>query len=270
MQPSYWDGFAQAFHSLGSPLTPSPDDVGFAERTIGALTEAPRVLILGVTPAIATMGWPDAAQILAVDRSFPMTRLAWPGDVPGKRRVVCADWLAPPLAPATCDVVIGDGSVNSLAYPSGVHRLACVAAELLRNSATLILRCFLRPEGGEAVKEVLEAAETGAIQSFHAFKLRLLMAAQRESREGVGVDDVYRIWRGWDGRRRLPGGPGWEETAVAAMEYYRGSSTRYAFPTQAELQSALLSRFELISTFFPHYELGERCPTLVLRARSGG
>ena len=262
---TYWDDFAPACGELGPPLRPSPEDLRFAEQTVAQMT-APRVLMLGVTPRIADLRWPEGSRIVALDKSHSMTRTAWPGNLEGRRWVACANWLTPPLGRDSCDVVIGDGSINNIEFPGEFERLTCVAASVLCESGRMILRCYLQSDPAESVDAVFDAALAGQIGSFHTFKLRLLMAMQPSACAGVCVGDVYRTWAHW-GRRSLPGGPGWGPAAVATIEYYRDSTTRYAFPTKEELKGALFPRFELESYFQPSYEFGERCPTLVLRPR---
>ena len=48
-QPSYWDGFARSFSMLGSPLSPTAEDVGFMQRAIAAAqgVEPLEALLLG-------------------------------------------------------------------------------------------------------------------------------------------------------------------------------------------------------------------------------
>ncbi len=228
-----------------------------------------RALLLGVTPEIAGMRWPEKSSLLAVDRSFPMTQAVWPGNLPGKRSVVCANWLALPQQQASRDVVIGDGSINSLEYASGFQALAESVFRVLRRHGILILRCYVQPAAPETPEAVFADASRGLMGSFHAFKLRLLMAAQESAQRGVAVKDVYRLWvdRNLD-RRQLPAGVGWEKSAVETIEFYREAGTVYAFPTVAQLRATLLPWFDEVSMFRPTYQLGDRCPTFVFRPRT--
>src|SRR5215211_3787901 len=98
---TYWDGFAQAFANLGSPLRPVEPDIEFLQTTIAAWAQTNQVdrlrgTILGVTPELARMQWPDGSQVLAVDKSMPMAKTSWPGNLPDRRAVVCGNWLALP------------------------------------------------------------------------------------------------------------------------------------------------------------------------------
>ena len=51
---------------------------------------------------------------------------------------------------------------------------------------------------------------------------------------------------------------------VNTIHNYREVATRYSFPTLAEAR-ALAGDFEIVATHVPAYELGERCPTLIMR-----
>jgi SAM-dependent methyltransferase len=228
---SYWDGFAQSYARLGPPLRPSADDIQIFERTIAdwaAARSMRRVeaLLLGVTPDIARMRWPSGTSLLAIDRSEPMVRTVWPGNIAGWREVVCADWVSLPRKKASCDVVIGDGSINCLPYPDGFRKVAETVASVLRPDGIFLLRVYLQSEPRETTDHVFADALDGRVSSFHAFKLRLLMAAQENAHEGVAVRDVYRSWaeRKID-RERLPNVTGWQKHDVDTIDFYRDSST---------------------------------------------
>jgi hypothetical protein len=268
---SYWDGFARAFAMLGSPLRPSPEDIRFMQEAVETLAAADgaeplHALLLGVTPEIATMRWPDASFVMAVDRSFAMTQTVWPGNVPGRRTVVCGNWLSMPRTASSCHVVIGDGSINSLRYPRQFSTLAETISKVLRNDGILLLRCYVQDVVRERPEEVYADLMGGSISSFHAFKLRLLMAMQSDTEQGVSVSDVHQSWitRAVD-PERLPHGPGWEKDAIETIDFYRNRSTVYTFPKLAELRSVLQPFFDEVCLSTANHDMGERCPTLVLR-----
>jgi SAM-dependent methyltransferase len=267
---SYWDRFAAAYTGLGSPLRPSEEEVRRIEDVVREETaskgSAPvRALLLGATPDIARMNWPAHTSLIASDNSFPMAKGVWPGDIPGKRAVVCADWLSLPLRNASCDVVVGDGSINCLTYPDGFQALAESVTRVLRKPGLLVLRCYLQAEPRESAEQIHAGVLDGGGGSFHAFKLRLLMALQQSARAGVRVRDVYTWVKRNVDLSALSRRTGWTRTAVETIEYYQDAATVYAFPTLDELRSALSSRFCEVSTLVAGHEMGPRCPILVLR-----
>jgi hypothetical protein len=270
---SYWDDFAQSFASLGSPLRPSRQDTQFMQRAItdwAALRpgECLNALILGVTPEIAEMRWPERSSLMAVDKSLPMVRSVWPGNVPGKRRAVCGNWLLLPRGKSSCHIAAGDGSFNCLAYPHEFRAMAASVSEVLVDGGILILRCYLQKVAPESPEQVYADLNRGAIGSFHAFKLRLLMALQNNPQEGIAVRDAYHSWtaRHLD-LGSLPAAEGWQKPAIETIEYYKNSSTVYAFPTLAAMRAVVGEFLEEVSLSTPSYELGDRCPTVVLRPR---
>jgi SAM-dependent methyltransferase len=266
---SYWDGFAQSYARLGPPLRPTTGDIEFLEKTVAdyARTNGMQrldALLLGVTPDIVCMRWPDVTSLVAVDSSLPMARAVWPGNVAGIRNVVCGDWLSLPRRPSSCDVVIGDGSINCLRYPGGFDDFAAAVSSVLRPNGVLILRVYLQAVPRESADDVL--SDAGSISSFHALKLRLLMAMQKTAFDGVAVNDVYRWWRERNiDLRLLPNADGWAKTDIGTIEFYRGSSSIYSFPTLSELRSQLLEFFDEVSISVPPHDMGERCPVLVLK-----
>jgi SAM-dependent methyltransferase len=271
---SYWDNFASAYSRLGPPLRPSPEDVRFVEGAIDGWRSANtqrkvRALLLGVTPEFAKIRLSEPCSLLAIDNSLPMIRFGWAGDVPNQRSAACGDWLRLPCRRESCDVALGDGSLNCLRYPDAYRAAAVSLRDVLRPGGIVLLRSYVRPEVGENAETVFEDLWRGAIPTFHQFKFRLLTSLQRSAREGVAVEDVYRYWQS---RRvdvtALAVRCGWEQDVIDTIHYYRDTPTVHTFPTESELRSVLLEYFEEETTFVPTYYLGDRCPTLLLRRRA--
>lgn len=270
---SYWERLAACYWAVGAPLRPAPEDIGRLEETAARLTngaeaEPLQAVLLGVTPAIATMRWPGRTRLLAVDGAFAMIRALWPGDVAGVRRAVCAEWLHLPVADGSEDLICGDGSANCVPYAEGLRGLAREAARALREEGYLVLRCYAQPEVREDAAQVMESLRTGGNASFHHFKLRLLMAMQESPRKGVAVADVYRYWEqsgaSVEDAARITG---WDEEEIRTIEAYRDSSTVHFFPTLEEFRGVLAEDFTELSCTTSAYPLAERCPLLVLRRR---
>jgi len=270
---SYWQGLAQSYAAAGAPLRPSREDIEFLESAMAECAarrkpEHLRALLLGVTPDIAAMRWPEGTRLTAADNSFSMVRAVWPGNVPGRRLGVCANWLALPVRESSCDAVIGDGSMNCVRFPAGFRALAESVRGVLREDGISVLRCYTRPVPGEGPDEVFEDLRRGEIVSFHHFKFRLLMAMQESTEQGIAVAEVYREWM----ERKvdlgaLSGRAGWEKKTIDTMELYRGRETVHTFPSMAEFRSVLSEHFEELGVSSPSYSLSERCPVLVLRPR---
>jgi SAM-dependent methyltransferase len=270
---SYWNSFADSFRALGQPLRPSREDIRSMEDAASAWTAGHpgrrlEALLLGVTPEIAAMRWPELVSLMAVDSSPAMLKAVWPGNVPEKKWAVCGDWHALPRRELSCDFVVGDGSINCLRYPDGYRALIAGVHRTLRDDGVFVLRCYLRPELQESPEQVV--ARIGEFPTFHHFKFCLLMAMQPDVREGVAVDRVHRFWAGLKlEEETLAVRDGWGPLDTRTIEFYRGTNTVHTFPTLEELRAVLLECFEEVSQMMPTYPLGERCPTLVLKPLPG-
>jgi SAM-dependent methyltransferase len=260
---------------IDSPLRPCPEDVRIIEEMLAAepevfgATAKKRAWLLGVTPEIATLHWPQAVELLAVERIQAMIDAVWPGDT-DNRRAICADWLDVPFPDQSVDLAIGDGCLTAVGFPDQLSRLLASLHRCLRRDGYLMLRLFCRPDAAEMPEAVIAALRSGAIGSFHAFKWRLAMAVQgMADAPDVAVDEVWRVWHAARiDMRVLAEARGWPPEQVGTIEFYQGSAARYNFmrydQTIRHLQQA---GFDLVATRIGHYELAERCPHVLLRKR---
>lgn len=270
-QPDHWNQHARQWSLIGPPLRPAAQDVQLFEKELRAWQArdgavSPRALLCGVTPEIAAMQWPRGTRLTAVDHSRPMIAGVWPGSgVPGS--AVCGNWLALPLPAASQDILVGDGCYSLLV---GRARYAAFSAELRRvaaGGALLLMRYFVRPERPEARGTVVDDLWQGRIGNFHVFKWRLAMALHGSLEQGVRLGDIWDAWHeAVPDPARLAAQLGWREEVVNTISNYRGVDTCYSFPTLEEAR-ALAGDFDIVSTRIPDYELGARCPTLVMRPK---
>lgn len=270
-KPDHWNQHARQWSLIGPPLRPAPADIRRLEAEVqrwhaGSAAAAPRALLCGVTPEIARMRWPRQTRLTAVDHSRPMIAAVWPAaDAAGT--AVCGDWLALPLPDGSQDLLVGDGCYSLLA---GLDRYAAFARELRRVAAPgalLLMRYFTRPAAAEPVERVIDDLRQKRIGNFHVFKWRLAMALHGPLNDGVRLGD---IWNAWHHAVPDPGALaahlGWRPEVVNTINNYRDVDTRYSFPTLAEARE-LAGAFDVVAVHTPDYELGERCPTFVMRPR---
>lgn len=267
--PALWESQARQWALLGHPLRPSEQDLAWVQDSIDERsrtgTAGPTVLILGVTPELAARRWPDGSTVLATDVSREMIRSVWPDTVDVVRRWAAqADWLALPLAGASCDLVLSDCGFANVPGVD-VAALAASIRRVLRPDGVVTTRMFVRPDEPERADEVWNHLLDGRIGSFAAFKLRLLMALCRD-------DGDVRVADGWEWfRSRCPDLEGlaahlaWPPAEIRTIEAYRGQDTVYWFPTLAQFRAAIAPAFDERACRWPTYELGERCPTFVLQ-----
>lgn len=266
-----WSRLSTQWRLIDAPLRPSGDDLRAYEATVQAWQlahpERPvRGLLLGVTAEIATMRWPAASTLVAVDHSQAMVANVWPK--PAHGTALCADWRSMPLAPGSCDVALGDGCLALLDFPHGYGEFADSLRRVLADDGRLALRCFCRPVRPESPSQVFADLRAGRIRGFHAFKWRLAMAVQTRLDLGVRLGDIWDCWSEEVAEPdTIAAQLGWPAELVRSMDLYRGADTRYRFPTVDEATQGLASHFTLESQHVGGYELAERCPILVFRSR---
>jgi SAM-dependent methyltransferase len=269
----HWSDAAYHWRHYGSPLRPCAADVRVMEALVrrahaGHRGRGLRVLLLGVTPEIAQMAWPEGTQLLAVDRSPAMIEHVWPGDVAGRRKVVCGDWFDLANEANRFDVVIGDGTFSILGFPRQYRELAAVALRVLASGGVLIARYFLQAARREAPHAVIDDLVAHRIASFDAFKLRLAMAMQERAEEGVRMGDVFAAWSAARiDCAALLAKTGWVTEVVETIRPWEGKDARLSFPRAAEMDAVLDEYFEREQEHRLDYELGERCPIASFRAR---
>jgi SAM-dependent methyltransferase len=269
-EPSHWDAYAARFRLVGQPLRPGPSDVTHVRDTVRRLLPRDagkrRALLLGVTTELAQIDWDPPLQLCAVDRSASMIRGVWPGDTEA-RQAQLGDWLSLPAPPGGFVLALGDGVLTLFDYPAGYAQLGSALKRLLAPQGLLCLRLFCRPEPSENVTEVFDALWAGRIGNFHVFKWRLAMAIQGDATRGVRLAKIWDTFEAHTSVSRLAERTGFPMPEVGTIEGYRGVQDRYSFSTEREAIDVLSPELELLETWHPGYELGERCPHLTFRRR---
>jgi len=222
------------------------------------------VLVLGVTPELVAMELPHGSTLVAVDRDPAMIDALF-SPAPG-RRVLVGEWRSLPLDDASIDAVAGDGCAAFFAFPDEHRAFAAELARVLRPGGIVALRLFASPEVPESFDDVRDAIDT--IRCFDTLKWRIAMAIQSTAR----AVRVSAIREAFDvlvpDRGALAARTGWPREVIDVIDHYRDSPAVYSFPTLGEARACFDPWFTEIACHTGGYELGERCPTLVLR-RSG-
>lgn len=264
----YWSAFGRDWGLISSPLRPCQEDT---ELMAGLVADwcrdsggVPlRAGILGVTPEIVTMDWPKNSKVTAFDRMPGMITSLWPQQhLPGID-AVCCDWRALPLADSALQVVAGDGSFSMLPFPDGVADVARELGRVIEPDGLLVVRCFLLPTEPDSVEAVFDDLFAGRINSFHAFKWRLLMALQASPGQGVCVGKAWDAWCQYvPSTEALARSLGWPLPVVAMIEKYRDAATVYTYHDQDSLCDVLKPYFRPSSTSYPSYQYNQCYPTL--------
>ncbi|MCW5605639.1 MAG: hypothetical protein KIT18_13945 [Burkholderiales bacterium] len=264
----HWSQIARQWGQVGPPLRPSAPDLAFYNDAIGRWIEAhgvPRALILGVTPELYRLPWPW--EPMAVDHTQAMIDGVWPGS---RGSAICAEWTALPRAVGMRDLVLCDGGLHLLAYPHTQSALADNLREVVAPGGLCIFRLFVPPREPESADAVLGDLLAGRIANLNLLKLRLGMALQSGPAAGVALQDVWNaLSAAAPDFERLSSEIGWPVDHLRAIDTYRDSRDRYHFVTLDEVRALFCAcgSFEVASVDTPAYELGERCPTVVLRRR---
>jgi hypothetical protein len=258
MANNHWQVYHRAWSQLTVPLRPHADVIASYRSLLQGRTG--RTLLLGVTPELADL----MPETTAVDHNEAMITHIWPGNT-ASRRAVCADWRNSSFLARAFSQCVGDGSLSSLAFDD----IATVMRELDRivaRGGRLILRAYLAPDRTEAISGLKEAALSGLLPNFHAFKIRLGMtiAAQRPS-PSVGPREILAAFDElFPDREMLPSVTGWLREQIDTIDLYRQSSATFSFPTVDRLLS-------IVRPVWPNarlessgrYEMSDCCPLLV-------
>lgn len=265
----HWPEMARQWEQIGPPLRPTAEDIGFCWDAVQEWVRhrgRPRVLLLGVTPELYRLPWPKATDFLAVDRSQTMIDSVWPGP---KEAVQCADWRELNLPESSRDVVLCDGGLHLLRYPEEQGRLVEVLQRVLSDRGLCILRLYVPPPQRESPDVVLGELLEGKISSLNILKLRLGMSLLESASDGVELGTIWRtIHAVAPDLVRLASTIGWPVEHMLAINAYRESTVRYHFVTVDEVSDLFCGSqrgFEVHRLHVASYELGEQCPTIVLR-----
>ncbi len=269
---AYWESRARDWR-VSPPLTPAAEDIAWYEATVSACARALsarplRALLLGVTPGIATMGWPAGTSLLAVDWAQGMVEHVWPRTgFPDGTEVVRADWRQLPLASGSIDVVVGDGCYAAMGSLEGARQLNREIRRVLRGGGWYCTRAFRRSDVPTPTEALFEELEGGGVDNLDLFRWRLAMAVQGDSAEGVALGKVWRVWEQHvrdvqaDARR-------WSADQRLNMARWENVEARFSFLSLAELRDLAAPGFELLSSDWPSYASAEHFPRLLMRARA--
>lgn len=258
--PPHWD-------QVGAPLRPGPEDIGLFHQLVQRWDgnhRQPRVLLLGVTPEIYRMGWPEGTDFLAVDRAQAMIEHVWPGP---PEATLQSDWLEMDLPPASRDILFCDGGLNLLAFPDQYQRLAGLLAQILAPGGICIFRLFVPPKERESVEAVLDDLVTGKVPNLNVLKMRLWSALQDNVLDGIELAEVWRtLHRAVGDLAAFAPTIGWSPEHILAIDAYRDSPARYHLPTAGDLLAIFCAggAFRVSAFETPSYTLAERCPIVAL------
>ena len=253
-------------------MRPVAQDLGFYWNSISEWIREqgpPRVLLLGVTPELYTLPWPEGTDIMGVDYTQAMIDVHWKGP---KEAVQNANWLSLNLPGGSRDIVLCDGGLHLLNYPQEQKKLLSILRSVLTDQGLCIFRLFARPSSPDTPEEVLRDFLNGRIINNNILKIRLSMALQRSPEEGVVLGDVYNKAReAVPDFKKLAAKIGWTIEHMMTINNYRELKSRFYYLTVDQTVELLCHEpggFRVNRIQFPSYEPVERCPTIALRCCS--
>lgn len=225
------------------------------------------MLLLGVTRELSTLRYPADARLVAVDSSAEMLAALWAPPEGCASVAVRARWQTLPLAAQSVDLVLADASFCALPAVDSIRQVLAVVARVMRPGAQLCGRTFVSPAEPERLDDIVRELLEGRAGSVHATKWRIAMALQGKSKDGVALAEVWRVFEQAGDLGLLANRNGWSEQEAATLLAYRGVSSRLCFPTFELTRELFGEHFEELDCRLPGYELGERCPSLLLGRR---
>lgn len=266
---SHWSAVAERWKLVGPPLRPSPEDEREYSRVVLDWSHShgsPRALILGVTPELHGLPWPAGTDLKALDHTQAMIDALWPGP---KDAALRGEWTDILLPAGSVDLVLCDGGLHLLSYPSQQRAMVRSLKRILVVGGLFVVRLFVPPAQRETVDAVLRDLASGTIPNLNVLKLRLGMALQQSATEGVELHDVWSALQAqFPDFEGLAHRLGWDLAHLQAIDTYRNCRSRYHFVSVEAAQAMFCddeAGFELVSVHTRSYALGERCPIVVFR-----
>lgn len=263
-----WDAQFEVFKTMTPPLRPHESEVAIMQRLLeGQAAKVGRrrfdALLLGLTPEYVGLQWPAESRVAVVDRSRHVVEAWWPGDVPGRREIILADWLDMPFGQAEFDLILGDGVFNFMPYPAGFQQFAAVLSQFLRPGGRLAVRVFVQPETAEQPADLLEEYRRSERIDYFGFRFRLAQSIQERPEEGLFLNketlDNYLIGRGID-LQELYEKSGHTPPGLPPLPNQTADSFRVSYPTEKQFCEQIGGSLEIRGRHFGAHPLARRTP----------
>lgn len=266
-----WDAQFEVFKTMTPPLRPHESEVAIMQQLVGE--QAANVgrrrfdaLVLGLTPEYVGLQWPAEGKVTVVDRSRHVVQEWWPGDVPGRREIVVADWLDMPFGPGEFDLILGDGVFNFMPYPSGFQSFAAVLSRFLRRGGRMAIRVFVQPDPAEQPGDLLEEYRRSETIDYFGFRFRLAQSIQESPELGLYLNkdtvDAYLVGQGVD-LRELYDKSGHTPPNVPPLPGATADQFRVSYPTEKQFYQQIDPHFDARQTLRGTHPLAGRTPMVV-------
>jgi SAM-dependent methyltransferase len=246
---THWAARSLTYGQSGPPLNPNQEIIdGFTSL----VPTKGQVLLLGVTRKIAEA----YEQVTAVDYSEAMIQRVWPGNTDTKQAHY-NNWLTVDLPNDSYDGILGDGSVNMLAYPVEVKQLFERTLSWLRPGGVFACRVFTRPDTAITEERILAEAANPTM-GFHVWRRLLNMHIAHRDGAVFPVVKIYELFN-----QLFPDTSVLAWPDVSAIDAYRTSTSTSWFPTRQEILDLAPpgSSFVDVGT----YDIADTCPILTFK-----
>jgi Methyltransferase domain len=265
-----WQRLAQQWDHVGPPFRPTPEDIGFASAVLRSMPNAERTgaltsMLLGVTPELAAIL--AKTRSLEIDHSIGMINWSWMKFPRGQLATpIAARWTSLPLRNNSVDLIFGDGCNIQLEFPGAYRTWSREMARILRPGGRVVLRVYVLPETPELSNAVIDDLMHKRIGNSNVLRMRLFMALQTSATIGVQVSDIAGYWKSARiDEKFLYTELGWPAAGIGIFDVFKNIELRYSFPTIRQLRMVFSDHFIELDRHNPGYEIGSRCPTIVLQ-----
>jgi SAM-dependent methyltransferase len=262
MSKSEWGMDEGLWQTVSAPYSPSSEDWALVREAcppeLMREDAAPRILVLGVTPALIHAPWPKRSEIHAVDYDQVMIDTFW-HDRRGAQ-CHCAYWQEMPFPDDHFDLVVGDCSFCALHSLGEYDQVIREVVRVMKPDVPLVARFFTQSEPHLTMPELLD----DRYSSFRpaARRLLALIAAGNDDGSACHRDTPLRIREQWgnidDYLVALGQSPAEIERAKTTYE----QDMRLNYPTERQVRDKFAPYFSDIRFAYPAYDAGANCPTV--------
>lgn len=260
---------AEQYQNYEYPLVPSKPDLFVYQHLINQYLEKVKdrkinVLICGVTPELVKLDYSDNAFVLGVDYTEEMVKYIWPGDIPGKRQALKANWLDMEIEPSSIDIILGDGALNFLdesAYETFLRKVV----RILKPNGLMIHRVYLA-NNLKSPEDCYQRIFDKYYNHLTEFRLSFMRSVQHIESQGVIMSDVYKKW--YDLKPNLEeiaNKTGYDVSILKGMDLYKDQTARLFFHPlnyHEKLMNKFFNGFESIS---PAINMGTEVPIIAAK-----
>jgi hypothetical protein len=262
---------AETWPLLQPPLRPSAGDLAAFQQVIDEWVEAhhggtPRALILGATPELWELAWPDRTKVCVIEPDPEVARQLWPGP---ERSLRVARWLTTAPTDGPFDIVFCDAGLHTLGFPAAQTELCRRLAAVMPAGGQLAMRLITPPSQREPSVRVVSELWAGNIPDMSQLVMRLCHALQQSPAGGVRADAVWlklrSLCKDWE---TLLDRTGWSSDSIGIAELLRFSTANYHFVTLVEVLDMFVhghnSPFEMSRLVTGGGPMAVQCPVLTL------